>query len=144
MKKNYLLVLVSLAAFALAGCGANEGTEVTRIQQESLAGESVMQAEAPKTEEVMVVEDNFEYIKEAKSEDTSSAETSQISRDEAVKIVLAKVSGATEQNLEMELEKDDGYWKYDGEIKYNGREYEFELSAETGKILEWSNEPIDD
>ena len=36
MKKNYLLVLVSLAAFALAGCGANEGTEVTRIWQEKV------------------------------------------------------------------------------------------------------------
>lgn len=67
-----------------------------------------------------------------------------ISREEAVKIVLERVPGAAEQDVHMELEKDDGRWKYEGEIHYNQREYEFELNGETGEVLEWSDEGIDD
>lgn len=67
-----------------------------------------------------------------------------IAREEALKIVLERVEGATEQDVRMELEKDDGYWKYEGEIYYNQREYEFELNGETGEVLEWSEEGIDD
>lgn len=67
-----------------------------------------------------------------------------ITREEALKIVLERVEGATEQDVRMELEKDDGYWRYEGELYYNQREYEFELNAETGEVLEWSEEGIDD
>lgn len=67
-----------------------------------------------------------------------------IIREEALKIVLERVEGATEQDVRMELEKDDGYWRYEGDIYYNQREYEFELNAETGEVLEWSEEGIDD
>lgn len=67
-----------------------------------------------------------------------------IAREEALKIVLERVEGATEQDVRMELEQDDGHWRYEGEIYYNQREYEFELNGETGEVLEWSEEGIDD
>lgn len=67
-----------------------------------------------------------------------------ITREEALKIVLERVEGATGQDVRMELEKDDGCWRYEGDIYYNQREYEFELNAETGEVLEWSEEGIDD
>ena len=67
-----------------------------------------------------------------------------ITREEALKIVLERVEGAAEQDVRMELEKDDGHWRYEGEIYYNQREYEFELNGETGEVLEWSEEGIDD
>ena len=63
-----------------------------------------------------------------------------ISKAEALEIVLKKVEGATEKDVEIELDKDDGYWKYEGEIHFNQKEYEFELNAQNGKILEWSEE----
>ena len=40
----------------------------------------------------------------------------------------------------MKLDHDDGYLKYEGEVYYNGVEYEFELNAQTGDVLEWSEE----
>ena len=70
--------------------------------------------------------------------------TSVISQDEAVNIVLSRVSGATAQNVYMNLETDDGYQKYEGQVRYNGMEYEFELNAENGNVLEWSEEREDD
>lgn len=65
-----------------------------------------------------------------------------ITPDKAKEIVLAKVSGAEEQNLRMKAETDDGRTCYEGEIIYNGMSYEFELDAQTGDILEWSEEAL--
>lgn len=67
-----------------------------------------------------------------------------ISKEKALEIVLARVEGAGEENVRMELEKEDKYWKYEGEILYDQREYEFELNGETGEILEWSEEGMND
>lgn len=63
-----------------------------------------------------------------------------VSIDEAAEIALNRVSGATEQDIKIELDRDDGRYKYEGEIHYNGREYEFEIDANSGTILEWSEE----
>ena len=60
-----------------------------------------------------------------------------VGRDEAVKTVLGKVSGATEQDVRIELDYDDGRYKYEGDIIYNGIEYDFEIDADSGRILEW-------
>lgn len=67
-----------------------------------------------------------------------------ISQEEAVAIVLEKVNGASAEHVFIELEEDDGQWKYEGEIHYNQQEYEFEVNAMNGTILEWSEEGIDD
>ena len=63
-----------------------------------------------------------------------------VSRDEAVKTALGKVSGATEKDVRIELDCDDGRYKYEGDIIYNGIEYDFEIDADNGKIIEWSEE----
>lgn len=65
-----------------------------------------------------------------------------ISKEEAIRIALDKVEGATEENIRIELDEEDGHWKYDGEIHHNDKEYDFEIDAKTGEILEWSNEFI--
>ncbi len=72
------------------------------------------------------------------NEDTST--NNQISRAEAAKQALARVPGASEKDLKIELDYDDGKYKYEGDIIYDGREYEFEIDAVTGDFLEWSEE----
>ena len=39
-----------------------------------------------------------------------------VSQDEAVQIALDRVSGATAQDVRIELDRDDGRYKYEGEI----------------------------
>lgn len=63
----------------------------------------------------------------------------EISLDEAKQLALDRVPGATEQNMKIELDYDDGYYKYEGEIIYNQKEYEFEIDANTGTFLEWES-----
>ena len=63
-----------------------------------------------------------------------------VSQEQAMQTALERVSGATESDIRMELDNDDGQYKYEGDIIYDQREYEFEIDANTGVILEWSEE----
>lgn len=72
----------------------------------------------------------------------SNPGSTQLTLEEAKKLALDKVPGASDQNIAIELELDDGYYIYEGEIIYNQTEYEFEIDAYTGTFLEWSMEQI--
>ncbi|WP_162610620.1 PepSY domain-containing protein [Blautia sp. An249] len=82
------------------------------------------------------IEDDFLTSKEVREEILSESEVQ--------KIVLKKVPGASEKKLYMKLDRDDGKWIYEGDILYKNMEYEFEIDAETGKILSWEEEDMDD
>ena len=66
-----------------------------------------------------------------------------ISLANAKSLALAKVNGASEQNLKISLDYDDGKPIYEGEIMYGGMEYEFEIDATSGNFIEWSVEHQD-
>lgn len=64
-----------------------------------------------------------------------------ISSDEAVQSVLARVPGATVANVtEFNRDYEKGRLEYEGEIHYNGYEYDFEIDADTGTITKWEVE----
>ena len=66
-----------------------------------------------------------------------------LTEKDAMKIALEKVPGATEDNIvEFRKDPDNTKAEYEGEIHYNGMEYEFEMNAYDGSILEWDEEPI--
>lgn len=64
----------------------------------------------------------------------------QITIEEASRLALDRVPGSSEKDLKIELDYDDGISKYEGDIVYNQTEYEFEIDANTGNFLEWSEE----
>ena len=63
-----------------------------------------------------------------------------VSLEEATRIALDKVPGATEQDIRINLDYDDGRQKYEGDIIYEQKEYDFEIDANTGEVIEWSEE----
>ena len=64
-----------------------------------------------------------------------------ISSDEAVQSTLARVPGATVANVtEFNRDYDHGRLEYEGEIHYNGYEYDFEIDADTGTFAKWEVE----
>ena len=67
-----------------------------------------------------------------------------ISQAQAKEIALAKVPGATDSDIRLELDVDDGHAIYEGKIVYQQVEYEFEIDAKTGTFLEWKMESIFD
>ena len=67
-----------------------------------------------------------------------------ISVDEAKRIALEKVAGASESDIvKVVKDIDDGREEYDVEIVYDGFEYDIELSAEDGRLLDISKEKAD-
>ena len=70
---------------------------------------------------------------------TNSADVA-VTLEEATAIALERVPGATENDIRIKLDRDDGVYKYEGDIIYEQREYDFEIDANTGTILEWSEE----
>lgn len=83
---------------------------------------------------------SYDYDIEEYSQTQGSGKV--VSLEETKKNMLAKVSGAGEQNIRIWEDLDDGRITYEGEIFYNNVEYDFEVDASTGQILEWSSERL--
>ena len=65
-----------------------------------------------------------------------------VTKEAAIQSVLERVSGATEANLRMQVERDDGRTLYEGSVIYNGKDYDFEIDVQTGEFISWSEEAL--
>lgn len=63
-----------------------------------------------------------------------------IGKSKAKKIALAKAKGKNARITEIELDREDGVMVYEGEMVDSKYEYDFEINAKTGKIIEWERE----
>ena len=63
-----------------------------------------------------------------------------VSIEEAGRIALSNVPGATERDMRIKSDFSDGRPVYEGKIIKDGREYEFEIDAENGMVTEWESE----
>lgn len=77
-------------------------------------------------------------------QNTGSASDKTMSEADIRAIALAKVPGATENDIRMNLDRDDGKLRYEGKIIYDGMEYDFEIDAYSGAIQEWEAESVFD
>lgn len=72
---------------------------------------------------------------------TGTADT--ISEDDAKQIALDQIPGASVQDIrEFKTDYDNGKLQYEGKIYFEEKEYEFEIDAYTGTILEWDVDSI--
>lgn len=80
--------------------------------------------------------DNKTVVVDQSDSSSSNSDSSGISLDRAKSIALSQVSGASSSNITKAYKDyDDGRAEYDIEIRYNGYEYDFEISASSGNIL---------
>lgn len=69
---------------------------------------------------------------------TSVRNNSYIGVNKAIAIALKKVPGANQSHVyDVHLDRENGRMVYEGEIYYNGWEYEFDIDAVTGEIVKW-------
>ena len=120
MKKATTLILVIMLAVmtaaSMAGCTGSSGS----------TGDGKDDSTTYETQQ------NPEENKE------SSAGSSDIGYEGVKAIVLSKVAGASESDIyDLERDYDDGRLEYEGNLYYNGYEYEFEIDGITGNILQW-------
>jgi peptidase propeptide and YPEB domain protein len=71
----------------------------------------------------------------------NASNSQNITLEKAKSIALAKVPGANNSHVrELHLNRENGRLVYEGEIFYNGQEYEFDINAATGEIVKWKAE----
>lgn len=89
-------------------------------------------------------DDNKTVVVDQSSSSSSSSSSSGISLERAKSIALSQVPGASSGDIvKAYKDYDDGREEYDIEIVYDGYEYEFEISASSGKILSKDVDRID-
>lgn len=82
---------------------------------------------------------------EIKSSTPQSSASGTITREKAQEIALAKVPGAAAGDIKkLKLDRDDGRQIYEVEIIYKEKEYDIEIDASSGTVLEFSSESIYD
>lgn len=75
--------------------------------------------------------------KDMEAEPAPQSNGAEFTQESAIAAVLEKVPGATEENVRIKLDEDDGVMVYEGDVLYNGSKYEFEIDASTGAIRSW-------
>lgn len=71
-------------------------------------------------------------------ESSLNNENHQISVDQVYDTVINKIPGIEKGNIFLQSEYDDGQVVYEGKAINDNIEYEFEINADTGHILEWN------
>ena len=163
MGKKYLIILVGfILTFALlTGCGMTRTVQRTQTSDDSSTQrEEELQAEIDALQKEI---DDLKGIQgsqdqqntdpaddgqaadsgngtQSSSGNTGSTSGVAVTLEEAQNIALERVPGASAQNISIELDEDDGWYIYEGDIVYDGMEYEFEIDANTGNILKWEEE----
>lgn len=127
-----LVSMILLAAGLFSACADNHPIEESKLPDLDKQQEQQQQAQ----------NNSSASNNSSESSGGGSATEPLLSEGEAINIVLGKVPGASRSDIvSFGREYDDGRWIYEGELRYNGLEYEFEIDAQTGNILEWE---IDD
>lgn len=74
----------------------------------------------------------------------TASDKSYIGKDKALEIALSDAGVSSVTWSEVEMDYDDGFMTYEVEFTYNNREYDYEINAITGDILESNREYDDD
>ena len=86
---------------------------------------------------------SFEHDLDDYNQPSPPGATARIGQSQAMDAVLSRVPGASNSDLSITLEEDDGRLEYKGRIRYDGMEYKFKLDAYSGALTEWEAEPDD-
>ncbi len=140
MKKVLVLgMVVVMSLAALAGCGQSEqqsGDVNQQPQVESQVQESESAVQPSQEQQGVIVEDGVVM-------DPSQYDL--ISEDEARQIAVSNLQGAVLEDIKViDLDYDDGFWVFEGEIIQGEWEYEFEINAESGDVISWEKDHIYD
>lgn len=79
-------------------------------------------------------------MKKDKTEKKADIDTSTFIGEEKVKAVALKKADITESEadrLKVTLDRDNGIWEYEVEIRVGRTEYDADINAETGEIIKW-------
>lgn len=142
-------ISASKATFVEAKLEEDDGVQVYEIEFYSGSTEYDYEIHA-KTGDILDWDKDIENFKIPKTDTSGSAQTKPTSDyigvDKAKSIALnsAGLSASSVTFTKAKLDRDDGLRVYEIEFYTNTKEYEYEINAKTGKILDWDAEELDD
>lgn len=150
MKKELFIGLTFIGIAWLTGCsgqGLDAGNKdaaapTAEMTEEAMPDPTNKAIAKPSKETSGNVTPAADYSKE----NDAATKTTQISLNEAKKIAL-KEAGLSEKEgkwKKQELDRDDGRMIYELEFVSGEREYEFEIDAQTGAVVELKEESVYD
>ena len=134
-KLTVAAIIAVMAAGVFTGCGNAAGVQGGGTGN-SPAGQTSGQTSGQASDGQVVSSDLEKIRDDGRGGNASTA----VSREQAMETALAKVPGAAEKDIRIELDYDDGRYRYEGDIIYDRVEYDFEIDADSGEIVEWSEE----
>lgn len=138
---NHAGIAEADATFVLVSKDYENGVQVYEVEFYSGTTEYDYTIDAASGE---IISYDFDAEGYGNQDANSGSQTDDIGEAQARSIALAKVPGATDSHIRIYRDVDDGITVYEGSIIYNEKEYEFEIRASDGTILEWSAESIYD
>lgn len=151
VKRISCIFMLALLSTLFTGCGAKQnnmtpdakenGSAVSKTQ--SVSGEHSKSPEP--TEAATNIDNSSGQSKETNNSSQSEKADTIISEEEAKNIALkdANLAESEISGLRIKQERDDGIQKYEVDFYSNSREYDYDIDAISGKILEKEEEPID-
>lgn len=79
---------------------------------------------------------SYDYDSDRKPSANSSG-SGMLSEDQIRETVLSRVPGASAADVRLWLDEDDDRYQYEGQLIWDGMEYEFKIDAYSGSVLEW-------
>ncbi len=127
------ILCVSMLLFCACDDNVPDDEDIEEVVTETTAATTVETTDSKKPGK----SDNDDNDDNEGNSKSATKEKRNITIDEAINIALSRVPGATRNHLlHIEKDSDDGRISYEGEIYYNGVEYEFKIDASNGNILE--------
>ncbi len=147
MKKTMTTTVVAgvmAASLALFGCGGQQASSSASASSSAASSQSTSQ-QAPTETKADSTSSASSSSTSSASTTTAPASTNQITSESAKQIALsdAGLSEADVTELKAELDSDDAVPHYDVDFKAKGMEYDYDIDASTGAILNRSSE-VDD
>lgn len=143
MKRTSIICTLTIITMLLTGCAANSmpQTEQPTVPNGTISPEASVASETPNKSGSPTTTES----PKVSAAPAAPSETNTISKEDAIQIALNQIPGATADNIrKFETDYDNGRLVYDGEIHFEQNEYDFEIDAQNGTILEWDVEPIHD
>lgn len=128
MKKTSIICTLTMITMLLSGCTQNS---MPQTEQPSVPNGTISPEASVITETTSA------------NETPTTSEVTSLPVEDARQIALNQIPGATIENIRrFETDYDNGRLVYEGEIHFQQNEYDFEIDAQNGTILEWDVEPI--
>ncbi len=145
MKKTIVISMLTLLTLVTVFVGCNTRGNDTATTPAATEAQVTTQAETA-AQATTAPATTAATEKATKAVKTSAEKEKSVTLEKAREIAVkdAGIKNAEVSFTKAKLDTDDGVKVYEIEFTYNGNEYEYDINAKTGAIIEKNKEPVDD